>query len=76
MAWYVHVNRNTIASNAKNGSNEPAVRIQRGRHGPTTYCFETELPEGSKMIYSPHDPILPCGARLVIECPSEPKVIR
>jgi hypothetical protein len=35
-----------------------------------------ELPAGSRLTYSPHKPILKCGARLVIECPEEPKIVR
>ncbi len=66
MTTYVHVNRNTIASNAKHGTNKPAVRYQRGRYGKATYCHEAAIDGPSRVIYSPHDPLLPCGARLVI----------
>lgn len=70
--YYIHVNRNTIASNAKHGTNEPAVRFQKGKYGKAQYCHELEIPGPSKMIYSAHEPILPCGARLVIESALEP----
>lgn len=74
--WYTHVNRNTINSNTKNGTSLPAVRIQEGKNGKPVYGFEVELPAGSRMIYSPHEPLLKCGARLVIESETAPTIIR
>jgi hypothetical protein len=75
--YYTHVNRNIIASNNKHGKEEPAVRFQKGRYGSPTYCLEVELPAGSRMVYKPSGkPLLPCGARLVIQSDEEPKVIR
>lgn len=74
--WYVNVNKNTIRANAVNNTDKPPIRIARGKHGEGTYCSEVELPAGSRVIYSAASPILKCGARLVIECPTEPKVIR
>lgn len=73
---YVHVNRNTIASNAKHGTDKPAVRFQRGRYGKATYAHEVEIEGHSRVVYSPHRPLLPCGARLVIETEAPVKVIR
>lgn len=72
--FYTHINRNTIDSNRKHNKNDPPVRIQKGRYGKPTYCFEAELPAGSRVIYSAHEPLLPCGARLVIVSETEPKV--
>jgi len=74
--YYIHVNKNTILSNAKHGTNEPAVRYQKGEWGKSTYCHELEIPGPSRMIYSPHEPILPCGARLVVVSDVEPVVLR
>lgn len=76
MTWYVNINKHTIASNTKNNTNAPPVRISRGKSGEGVYCSEVELPAGSRVVYSAHDPILKCGARLVIECPTKPEVIR
>jgi len=73
--YFVHVNRNIIASNTKHGRSEPAVRIQKGRYGKPTYATEVRLPAGGIIRYSPLSPILPCGARLVIECEEKPEVI-
>lgn len=70
MTWYTHVNRNLV------GKDTPVVRFQKGKRGKAIYCFEVELPAGSRVVYSPHEPILPCGARLVITSPTAPVVIR
>lgn len=76
MTYYTHINRNVIDSNRKNGTEDPAVRFQKGRYGAPTYAFEVLLPAGSRIIYRPHgDPILPCGARLVIESEETPVVL-
>lgn len=69
--WYVNVNRNTIFQNAKRGANEPPISIQKGKWGKRTYHHEVEIEKG-RLIYSPHKPILKCGARLVIKTPIEP----
>lgn len=76
MKWYVNINKQTIARNAKHGTDDPPVRISRGKSDKQTYCNELELPAGSKIIYSPHSPLVKCGARLVIECPTEPVIVR
>lgn len=73
---YVHVDRGVIDSNRKHGRSDPPVTIRRGKRGRSQKCFEVELPAGSRMVYSPHEPILSCGARLVVVCPTEPQVIR
>jgi len=76
VTYYTHINRNIINSNRKNGTNDPAVRYQKGKYGKPTYAFEVELPAKSRVVYRPHgDPILPCGARLVIETEEEPVVV-
>jgi len=76
MSWYVNINKHTIRDNAVNGTANPPVRISHGKSGAGIYCSECELPDGSRIIYSPASPLLKCGARLVIACPTEPKVIR
>ncbi len=78
MVWYVNINKHTIAANNKKAPEdaEPPVRFCKGKSGKQTYCYEVELPANSRVIYSPDKPILKCGARLVIECPEEPKVIK
>lgn len=76
MTWYSHINRGTIDSNRKNGTNDPPVRFQRGKYGRSTYCHELELPAGSRIIYDHEGTILPCGARLVIVSEERPTIIR
>ena len=65
--YYIHVNKNTILKNAKHGTDDPPVRIQKGKYGKPKYCHEVHILGPSKMIYSAHEPILPCGAKLVIQ---------
>lgn len=72
--YYIHVNRNKIFSNLKHGQNDPPVRVQKGKYGKPVYCRKVKFTDG-EMIYSPHEPILPCGARLVIATENEPEVI-
>ncbi len=74
MTYYVHINRHTIDRNRKNGTNEPVVRYQRGKYGKSTYAHRVRIREG-EVIYSAHEPILPCGARLVIATEIEPTII-
>lgn len=76
MTFYTHVNRGQIDSNRKNGTDKPPVKFQRGRYGKPTYAHEVDIPGPSRVIYSPHEPILPCGARLVIASEVEPIVVR
>ncbi len=76
MTTYVHVNRNTINSNTKNGTSDPAVRFQTGKYGKATYAHEVEIEGPSRVIYSPHEPLLPCGARMVIATESPVRVVR
>jgi len=73
---YIHVNRNTISSNAKHGTDKPAVRFQRGKYGKATYAHEVEIDGPSRVIYSPKEHLLPCGARLVIATESNVLVVR
>ena len=72
MTYYTHINRNTIDSNRKQKTNNPPIKIQKGKYGKPEYFDEVELPSGSKLIYTPHGHILPCGARLVIISKTKP----
>jgi len=76
MTYYTHVNRGVIDSNRKHGRDDPPVTFRKGRRGKATYAHEVELPSGSRMIYSAHKPLLPCGARLVVVSDMQPRVIR
>jgi len=73
--WYTHVNRNTINANTKHGTSKPAVRFQRGKYGKPRYALKVRINGPVEIEYSPHEPLLPCGARLVILSEQEPEVI-
>jgi hypothetical protein len=68
----LHVNQAVIASNRKNGTNEPAIIVRNYKGAKRAH--EVELVHDGvvvgRFIYRPHDP-LPCGARLWFESESE-----
>lgn len=72
--WYVHVNQHKIRSNIRAEEVDPPIAVKRGRSGQPKYCSSVDLPPGSRLHYSPHTPLLSCGARLVIECDTEPTI--
>lgn len=64
---YVSINGHTIRKNAVNGTKEPPIRIarsQRDKH--PRYASEVAITGPSKLLYSPSEPLLGCGARLVL----------
>jgi len=66
----IHVNMHKIRANKKHGTNEPVITVKEGRKN--TYGHEVEILGPSKVIYGGNDkPILPCGARVVIETHSD-----
>lgn len=69
----IHVNQHAIASNRKNGTDDPVLTIKTYRDN--TYAHEIEILGPSKLIYNPDKP-LSCGARVWIECECEVKIIR
>lgn len=73
--YYTHINRGVIDANRKHGTNNPPVSVRRGKNGKAKYGFSFVLPEGSRIVYSAHEPILKCGARLVIISDTEPQLI-
>ncbi len=80
--WYVHINRGVIDTNRNGGKRDPnydfapPIAIRKGKRGKSTYGFEVVLPMGSKIIYSPVVDLLSCGAKVAIECPEEPVILR
>lgn len=73
--YYIHVNKNTIASNRKHSRDEPAVRFQKGKYGKPVYAHRVAF-DGGELVYKPSgEPLLPCGARLVIQTETKPRVI-
>ena len=63
---YIHVNQHKIRANKKNGTNEPVITVKEGR--TNTYCHEVKITGEAIVKYGGNDkPLLPCGARVVIE---------
>ena len=63
---YIHVNQHKIRSNKKNNTNEPVITVKEGK--TNTYCHEVKIFGESTVKYGGNDkPLLPCGARVVIE---------
>ena len=73
MKTYIHVNQHKIRANKKHGTNEPVITVKQGKRN--TYCHSVEVMGPSVVRYGGHEkPILPCGARVVIETESEVKI--
>ena len=70
---YIHINQHNIRANRKNGTNKPVVTVKHGKYGKINeYGHEAQILGPSRVIYGGNDkPILPCGARVVIETESE-----
>lgn len=62
----IHVNKQHIAMNAKDGGNRPVYTIKRG--GRTRYAREVQIDGPSKLVYDGRQ--LTCGARAWIETDS------
>lgn len=67
----IHVNRQHIAMNAKDGGNRPVYTIKI--NGKTRYGREVEILGPSRMVYSGDQ--LSCGARAWISTESPIKII-
>lgn len=65
----IHVNNNVIRSNAKHGTNKPAITIRNGQK-VESYAHEVIINGPSRVVYSPDKP-LSCGAKVWIETDSE-----
>ena len=63
----IHVNRQHISMNAKDGKNRPVYTIKTS--GKTRYAREVLIDGPSKMVYNGKQ--LSCGARAWIETESE-----
>lgn len=75
MKTFIHVNQQKIKANHKHGTRDPVITIKQGN--TNTYCHEVEILGPSKVIYGAEGkPLLPCGARVVIETEADWKVLR
>lgn len=68
MKKIIHINRNVIQSNAKNGTNEPVCRVEQDKD--ISYWHRVKILGPCEMIYDPEHP-LKCGAKLWIETEAE-----
>jgi len=65
---YISINGHLIRSNAKNGTSKPPIRIAKTRSDrKPLYASEVEITGPCRLIYKPHNTLLHCGARLVLE---------
>ena len=70
---FIHVNQHKIRANKKHRTNEPVITIKQVRKN--TYCHSVVVMGPSVVRYGGNEkPILPCGARVVIETESEVKI--
>lgn len=81
MGHLITINGHTIRRNAVHGSNEPPVRLARTKSGGGEYASEVAIcdkdgVEVARLIYQPHNPIMSCGARLVLTTEYDAQVIR
>ena len=76
---YIHVNQGNIKGNLKTkrtGRNQelkPVITIKEGKNN--VYCNAVAILGPSKVIYGHDLPILPCGARVVIETDAEVEIL-
>jgi len=68
MKKIIHINKQVIAQNRKNGTNNPPITVKT--YKSNDYCHEVEILGPSKVCHSPHKP-LKCGARVWIETEAE-----
>ena len=70
---YIHVNQHKIRANKKHGTNDKVLSVKTGKYGSKNeYCNEVYIEGPCRVLYGGNDkPILPCGARVVIETESE-----
>lgn len=69
----LNVNRQQIDRNTKHGTDDAAVRIQKGKSGKAVYCHEAAIldangEEVARLVYNPEGALVACGARMVLIC--------
>lgn len=65
MTTIIHVNRQHIAMNAKDGGRRPAYIVRSGRNGRSRYARELVVHGTTRFVSNGEQ--LPCGARAWIE---------
>ena len=75
--YYIHINMHHIRHNRKPENKYdqiPPITIKQGKHRKVDEAFEIDILGDSKLVYDPFEPILSCGARLVLICDDYEKV--
>lgn len=67
----LNINRQVIDRNTKRGTDDPPIRIQRGKSGKPIYAREAIIldkngEEAGRLIYDARGALVACGARLVL----------
>ena len=79
MKKYIHINQGNLKGNIKTrreGRDQellPVITIKEGN--TNTYCNAVSVLGPSRVIYGHGDPLLPCGARVVIETEAAVEVL-
>lgn len=73
MTTIVHVNKQNVAMNAKDGGERPVYIVRDGRGGPSRYAREVIIHGPSRFIYDGTQ--LRCGARAWLETDAEIELI-
>ena len=62
----IHVHMHVIRKNRKEGPADPPIAVKVGRE--KHYGSQVFIGGSSWLKYSADKPLLPCGARLILEC--------
>lgn len=73
MSTIVHVNKQHVAMNAKDGGNRPIYIVREGRNGKSRYAREVRINGPSRFVYD--GTRLRCGARAWLETESTVELI-
>lgn len=74
--YYTHIDRRAINRDMEHGTRSPVISISHGADDPNpAKAIRVRLPEGAEIVYSPHEALVPSGARLVIVSDARPEVL-
>jgi hypothetical protein len=72
---YIHINRQVIDNNRKRGRSDPALTARVGKRGKGVYSNDIQVVKDGIVVARFRadfaNPILPCGARVVVETDCE-----
>lgn len=78
---YITINKHIIASNARHGTDEPAVRVARGKNAKPEYARDVEILGPCRLLTAQitaqnGKPLLKCNARIALATEAEVRVVR